>query len=458
MSLLSSLFGSDKEKLEREKKEKEKLEREKKDELDQTKQEREEQNKTQSEENTSNLEIGLNERDELFLEAAQLIITTQQGSASLLQRKLKLGYNRAGRIIDQLEAAGIVGPFEGTTVRKILVSDLGSLGKNQEQQEIIDKIVQKTEKEGNPYISKKEQVKREKYLNQKKHLSLISELDKDNDGIIDLVEVDDFSKILKKHQEIIIKIDRDYIKQFVQVSNYLKTKKNSIQSVYSSLKNIISEGGVQFDLGDILNKKIENEDFFVKYDPWDDSKPMGEQYDHNQFDEFRQYTGIEDNDKLVKEIVEYKKTRESYYPCTLPLKDSKVMEYFDLIKDDIHILNSLFIYSLNMIESLVKNDMVTFYEIHEEFDNLNMFDSKHEKDLKSQLDNLNKNFVEVIGQIELMGEKIVSSINNLSAISEESTRMIQKGLKSVESSVNTNNLISAIQTYQTYKLNKNLKS
>lgn len=60
-----------------------------------------------------------NERDELFEEAAYLIVAAQQGSTSLLQRKLKLGYNRAGRIIDQLEAAGIVGPFEGSKAREV---------------------------------------------------------------------------------------------------------------------------------------------------------------------------------------------------------------------------------------------------------------------------------------------------------------------------------------------------
>lgn len=63
-----------------------------------------------------------NERDELFEEAAYLIVASQQGSTSLIQRKLKLGYNRAGRIIDQLEAAGIVGPFEGSKAREVKIA------------------------------------------------------------------------------------------------------------------------------------------------------------------------------------------------------------------------------------------------------------------------------------------------------------------------------------------------
>jgi S-DNA-T family DNA segregation ATPase FtsK/SpoIIIE len=64
-----------------------------------------------------------NARDELFEDAARIIVQHQQGSTSLIQRRLKLGYNRAGRIIDQLEAARIVGPFEGSKARDVLVSN-----------------------------------------------------------------------------------------------------------------------------------------------------------------------------------------------------------------------------------------------------------------------------------------------------------------------------------------------
>ncbi|MBT1696337.1 DNA translocase FtsK [Fulvivirgaceae bacterium PWU4] len=72
-------------------------------------------------------EIDLSDRDALFEDAAKLIVMHQQGSTSLIQRKLKLGYNRAGRLIDQLEAAGVVGPFEGSKAREVLIKDELSL-------------------------------------------------------------------------------------------------------------------------------------------------------------------------------------------------------------------------------------------------------------------------------------------------------------------------------------------
>ena len=73
------------------------------------------------------------DRDPMFEEAARLVVIHQQGSTSLIQRKLKLGYNRAGRIIDQLEAAGIVGPFEGSKAREVLYNDEYSLEKHLEE-------------------------------------------------------------------------------------------------------------------------------------------------------------------------------------------------------------------------------------------------------------------------------------------------------------------------------------
>lgn len=67
------------------------------------------------------------ELDALFADAARIVVTHQQGSASLLQRKLKLGYNRAGRLVDQLEGMGIIGPFQGSKARDVLYTDIMAL-------------------------------------------------------------------------------------------------------------------------------------------------------------------------------------------------------------------------------------------------------------------------------------------------------------------------------------------
>lgn len=72
-------------------------------------------------------EVDLRKRDKLFEEAAKIIVNSQQGSTSLIQRKLGIGYARAGRIIDQLEAAGVVGPFGGSKSRSVLITDLDTL-------------------------------------------------------------------------------------------------------------------------------------------------------------------------------------------------------------------------------------------------------------------------------------------------------------------------------------------
>jgi len=79
------------------------------------------------EEGGSGPQVDLDKRDEKFEEAARLVVQHQQGSTSLIQRKLSLGYNRAGRIVDQLEVAGILGPFEGSKARKVLIQDEFSL-------------------------------------------------------------------------------------------------------------------------------------------------------------------------------------------------------------------------------------------------------------------------------------------------------------------------------------------
>jgi S-DNA-T family DNA segregation ATPase FtsK/SpoIIIE len=79
-------------------------------------------------------DFDLSDRDSLFEEAARLIVQNQMGSTSLLQRRMKLGYNRAGRLMDQLEAAGIVGPSLGSKAREVLIKT------DMELQQYLDQI------------------------------------------------------------------------------------------------------------------------------------------------------------------------------------------------------------------------------------------------------------------------------------------------------------------------------
>jgi S-DNA-T family DNA segregation ATPase FtsK/SpoIIIE len=80
-----------------------------------------------TEDGEGGVELDDGERDRMFEEAARLVVQTQQGSTSLIQRKLKLGYNRAGRIVDQLEAAGVLGPFEGSKARRVMIPNEAAL-------------------------------------------------------------------------------------------------------------------------------------------------------------------------------------------------------------------------------------------------------------------------------------------------------------------------------------------
>jgi len=209
-------------------------------------------------------------------------------------------------------------------------------------------------------------------------VNVLSELDKDGNGEVDVVEGDDFNKLLKKHQKRIVDIDRNYVQQFVKVSSYLKIKKGNIQSIFNSIK-------------DTPNQEVLN-------------------------------------------------------------------EYVDILKDEIHVYNLVLFNSLNMIVSLVEDEMITFYEIHEMFDNLNIFDSKHEKDVSQRLTNIGDGLESLMYEIRDMGNQISDSVQELSYVTEESNRQLDKQLSEIDSSIKTNNLLTGIQTYQMYKINKNTKS
>ena len=217
----------------------------------------------------------------------------------------------------------------------------------------------------------------------------LREFDKDNNGIIDLIEdKNEFQVLLKKHQKVVIEKGKEfnlnYTHNFIKVGNSLKEKRNNIQLIFDCMKQV-------------ENKEELNE--FVK-----------------------------------------------------------------ILEGEIHSYNLLLINSLNLIVSLIEDDQITFYDIYEKFDKLNIFNSNWENDMSHKLTNLNKGISELnsnikglMYEIRDMGDRVVSSIDDLSYITEESTKMLDNRLGEIDSSIKTNNLLTLINTYQTYKINKNTK-
>jgi hypothetical protein len=208
--------------------------------------------------------------------------------------------------------------------------------------------------------------------------NVLNELDNDGDGIVDLIEGNDFNLLLKKHQKKVVEIDRNYVQQFVKVSSYLKRKKENIQLIFNSIK-------------DTQNQEILN-------------------------------------------------------------------EYVGILKNEIHCYNLLLFNSLNMITSLVEDDMINFYEIYESFDKLNVFSSNWENEISKKLDNIGDGIDELMSSIQVLGDNIVAEIENLSYVSEESNRVLADQLSGIDSSIQVNNLLTGIQTYEMYKVNQNTKS
>ena len=133
-------------------------------------------------------------------------------------------------------------------------------------------------------------------------------------------------------------------------------------------------------------------------------------------------------------------------------------EYVEILKDEIHTYNLVLFNSLNMIVSLVEDDMITFYEIYEMFDTLNIFDSKHEKDVSQKLTNIGDGLESLMYEIRDMGDKISNSIQELIYVTEESNRLLSSQLSEIDSTIKVGNLISTINTYQNYKTNRRLNS
>ena len=179
---------------------------------------------------------------------------------------------------------------------------------------------------------------------------------------------------------------------------------------------------------------------------------------------------IKEDKKHIQEFVKlsnYLKTkRENIQKIFNSFNDvseiSELEEYSGLLKDQIHVYELFLLHSLSMVTSLVDDDLITFYEIYECFDKLNIFNSNWENEVSNKLQDIGDGIHNLIYSIEEMEKNIVSEISNLTYVTEKSFKKlnlsITRELETVQSLIRFNNLVSVIQTYQMYKVNKNTKS
>jgi len=242
-----------------------------------------------------------------------------------------------------------------------------------------------------PFLENKDFINDHKYIDpkvitlekfKKYQNNILKELDKNRNGIIDVIENDDFVKLFRKHQSVIKEFDKDYINHLVKISNYLKTKKSNIQKVFTEIKK-------------------------TKF-------------------------------------------------------QSQLDENIGLIKNQIHTYEVILFHSLHMINSIVKDDLITVNEIYEEFDKLKMFKTDHEKEVSQKLSDIGDGLSSLMYSINSMERNIVSGLNTMSYVTQDGfsdlNNSLSRELQGINSSIDTNNLLTGIQTYQTYKINKNTKS
>lgn len=253
--------------------------------------------------------------------------------------------------------------------------------------------------------------------------SIKGKFDNDGNGVVDIIEGDDvFMKLFKQNQKKIIENDKSNIQKFVKVSNYLKTKRQNIQNIYIELMDYELQEDPLIQLSPIQRiKKLQKEKGLGLLD----SKII-----------------VDNNEDLMK---------------ILTLDDLE-----NILKNQIHSFESILFHSLNMINSLVEEDLITFYEIYESFDKLNMFNSNWENEVSDKLTNIGEGLEDLMFSIQKMEVNIVSQLETLTYVTNDGLLGLNKSLTTkltdINSSLNLNNLLTGIQTYQMYKINNNTKS
>ena len=242
--------------------------------------------------------------------------------------------------------------------------------------------------------------------------------------------------------EKVQKIIEDFYKIEIKEENSLRKKKlfNDKQNVRLELDKD-GNGELDFVDGDSFNKIVSNNQKYIA------------DYDKNFIQKFVKISIYLKTKKI--------NTQKIYVSINEIKYDSELNELISLLKNQIHIYELLVFHSINMVTSLLESDLITFYEIYECFDQLEVFNSNWENEVSNKLTDIESGISDLMYSINKMENKIVVAINNLNYSTQDSFRnlslSVEKQLVNVNSSIRFNNLMTSIQTYQMYKINKNTK-
>lgn len=271
-------------------------------------------------------------------------------------------------------------PFDSTTYNfYFLTAAYAFIIVGSASQNFFDNRKRRRENEARQKIFEAVVLREDKQIKLKKSTNtFIDQLDEDGNGIVDVIEGDDFKKLVRENQEKIAQVDANHVQKFVKISTWLETKKGNIQRIFDRIKNLVEQKNI--------DEKTQN--FYV-----------------------------------------------------------------ESLKTEIHTYEQVLFNSLSMLVALIEKDLVTFEEIYEVFDNLNMFDRKFERDMASKLSNIELGLNNLVHEINRSNNKIIESIQTLTAVTKESSERMENHLKSIGSSLKTANIINSINAYQNYKQN-----
>jgi len=259
----------------------------------------------------------------------------------------------------------------------------------------------------------------------------------------------DFVNELKQETHKYSSLEESEIEFLIQLDNHLSKLLDEWYKKFSSHKNKVT------DILSELDKDHNGQLDFIE--GGDDFLPLLKKHQSKIVEIDRTY--IQQFIKVSNYLSQKKQNLQDIFER---LKDSLNPNHLDelgeILEQEIYSYNIILLNSLHMINSLVEDDMITFYDIYEKFDKLNMFNSNWENEVSEKLDEVNLNLVELIKELRDVGYRIVDSIDNLSYITEESTRQLTSKMEEIDSTLKVSNLINLIQTYQMYKINKNTKS